>query len=1048
LDHQILLTLVNNAALLLLIVYLYDLASSRWRFHRLAVAGFSVGIALGLVGVAIMLNPLSMPGGVFFDTRSVLLGIAGLFFGPVPAAVAMAMTGAYRIYLGGSGLWVGLAVILFSGCFGLLWRRRRHGADRRIGVRELYLFGLTLHIVMLLMMMALPADRATAVLSAIAIPVMAVYPVATAMLGTLIGSRIEYERQADALTKSEAHLQALYQYAPVALWKEDWSSVQTAMAEIRAAGHDDLGVYLAEHPGEAWRLAGLVRVLDVNEAGLAQVGAASVDELKGPIDRFFDDDAIAAFAQQLARMSEGQNFYQGEGCFVRLDGEKRNSVVSLFVLPGHEEMRDLVMVSVVDMTEHKRYEADIRESYMLLHNLSDHVPGMLFQYVQAPSGSGGHYAFMSKGVADVYGVTVEQAKVDPDVIFRCFHPDDRDRVLATIIEASRSLTLWSQEYRVLKPDGSEGRVSGIARPYRMPDGGTLWHGYVRNVTALKQAEARLRLASRVFDTTGNSIMVTDADMNIVAVNPEFTRVTGYAEAEVLGRNPRILNSGRHDAAFFQNMWQTLREEGHWSGEIWNRRKSGEVYPEWLSLSVVGDEEGRVQNYVGAFSDLTEIHRAQLLAERMAYEDAMTGLNNRLAFLQLLEKRVEELNQGRRYGGMLLVDIDDFKRLNETRGLRFGDALLKDVASRLRQMLGLEHYLARVGPDEFGILLVQQSASRDEMGRQLLDLAERMRGRFDEPFRVGDESIVLGFSMGIVVLPENPHDRSENILQQAEWAINQSHGKGDTSICFFQAEMGQQVRERYRLEQELGAAVAGNQLRLYLPPLVDAAGRQVSAEALIRWEHPERGLVPPGMFIPLAEASDRIYELERWMLREVCGLLVQLDARGRSLKISLNVSAKHFAHDEFVEEVRSQVALSGADPGCLVFEITEGIVIDDMAAVTAKMQTLAEMGIHFSLDDFGTGYSSLSYLKRLPVQELKIDRSFIMDVPDDANDAALVETILGVARTLKLRVVAEGVETQAQAEFLNERGDVIHQGYLYDRPMPVAQWLEKYIDATA
>ncbi|MDE2600212.1 MAG: EAL domain-containing protein [Rhodocyclaceae bacterium] len=1045
-SRQILLTLVNNAALLLLIVYLYDLGSRSLRFRHLRGIGIPVGVALGLVGLAIMLNPLYLAPEVFFDTRSVMLGVAGLFFGAVPTCIAMLVTGAYRIYVGGAGVWVGLSVILSAGCLGLLWRRWRRDAGLRIGLRELYLFGVVLHAIMLVLVLGLPGAHAKFTLEAVGLPIMLIYPVATAMLGALIGTRIEYERQADALAASETHFQALYQYAPVALWKEDRSAVKAALDEIRAKGHEDLVAYFAANPAEPWRLAALVKVLDVNEAALALVGANSLGDTRNTIDGFFNERTILIFTEQLISMAEGSYYHHGESCITRLDREVREVAVSLFVLPGHEETFEVVMVATIDITEQKRYQAEIRESHKLLSNLAEHVPGMIFQYERSPDGKG-HYPYVSLGAKAIYGVTPAEVNADPAIILSRIHPDDRASVKASVEYSMRTLEPWSEEYRVLLPDGSLHWRSGNAQPERQPDGGTIWHGYVRDINERRRSEERLQLASRVFESAGEAILVTDAAANIIAANPAFTRVTGYTEAEVKGRNPSVLASGRHDDNFYRNMWATLQKQGAWSGDIWNRRKNGEVYPEWLSVSAIRDARGHTQSYVAVFSDLTEIHRAQLLAERMALEDAMTGMGNRSAFVQQLDKRIDELVQNRRHAGMLIVDIDRFKAINESHGLMFGDRLLKEVAMRMRQMLGLEHFVGRVGADEFGILLAHQSASRDEVGRQALDMVEQMLVQLRETYRIGDETVDMDFSVGIVVFPDDPSDKANDVLQQADWAASQSRQAGGGQTVFFQAVMGQQIRDRYRLEQELRSAAPEDQLRIYLQPQVDKHGRQVSAEALMRWQHPERGLVPPGMFIPLAESSDLIFELERWMLREVCQLLALLDARGRQLRIALNISAKHFEQPGFVEEVRRMLALTGAEASYLVFEITESIIIGNMAGVTAKMLELAGMGVHFSLDDFGTGYSSLSYLKRLPIHELKIDRSFIMDAPTTPSDAALVETILGVARTLGLQVVAEGVETQAQADFLKARGDVVHQGYLYDKPMPLVEWLEKYIDGT-
>ena len=1044
-NNQILLTLVNNAALLLLIVYLYDLGSSRWRFQRLTLAGIPVGLALGLVGVAIMLNPMYMAEGVFFDTRSVLLGIAGLFFGPLPTAIAMAMTGAYRAYAGGSGVWVGLAVILCSGVFGLLWRRWRRSSSPKIGTGELYLFGVVLHVVMLLLMLGLPDGKAWPLLNAITWPVMLVYPVATALLGKLIGNRIESERQADALVESEEHFQALYQYAPVPLWKEDRSQVKQALDEIIARGHTDIEAYLREHSGETWRLASLVRLLDVNEAGLNLAGARSLDEIRGSIDRFFDEKTIPVFIEQMACMARGQSYHQGESYLTRLDGEVRDIVVSLFVLPGHEESYDLVMVSTLDISEQKNYQAEIRESHRLLANLSAHVPGMLFQYHQDCDGNG-HYPYVSAGVTNIYEVTPEQVSADPDIILSRFHPLDRSRVLASMEYSIRTLEPWHEEYRVQLPSQGECWRSGSAQPLRQADGGTLWHGYVRDITERKRAETRLRLTSKVFDAAGEGVMITDAEQHIIAVNDAFTRVTGYSEAEVLGKTPALFSSGRHDASFYRSMWTSLEEQGTWAGDIWNQRKNGEVYPEWLAISMVRSEQGQPEYYVAVFSDLSEIRRAQNLAERMSMEDVLTGLANRSAFLLRLDRMLGELRSAQKSSAILLLDIDRFKDVNQAAGLSGGDGVLRAIGNLLHSRFGDEHLVARVGADEFAILIARRLGSREEVGRLALEIFDQIRTDVQLSSKVDWPGLDL--SAGIVILPAEQREHAVDTLQAADWAAHQAKEEGGGRALFFASAMGEVIRERYRLEQELRHAAERNELRVFLQPQVNAAGSQVSAEALMRWQHPQRGLVPPGMFISLAEEAGFISGLERWMLAELCTLIARLEAVGQAVPISLNISARHFQRDDFVDEVRRIIERSGVDGTRLIFEITESIIIENMGAVIEKMVTLGQIGIHFSLDDFGTGYSSLSYLKRLPIHELKIDRSFITDAPTDASDAALVETILGVARTLGLRVVAEGVETQAQADFLNARGEVVHQGYLYDKPMPVAQWLEKYFDKNA
>ena len=565
---------------------------------------------------------------------------------------------------------------------------------------------------------------------------------------------------------------------------------------------------------------------------------------------------------------------------------------------------------------------------------------------------------------------------------------------------------------------------------------------IRYAISRARMELRLQLAARVFETTGEAIMVTDSNANIIAVNPAFCKITGYSESEVLGRNPRFLNSDRHDKAFHEEMWHQLVTAGEWAGEVWNRRKNGDIFPEWQTVSRVLDAGGQVIQYIAVFADLSEIRQAQDKAERLSWRDALTGLANRALFLRQLEQTLATAQREARYASVLLLDLDRFKDINDARGLSLGDSLLKTVAERLNRILGANDMLARLDSDEFALLLPQLSGMRDMAGRDALALAEKLRSALREDIWLDGEAFHLDASIGIALFPESLQETSSDVLRQADMAMHQAKAAGGGCAMFFQTEMGEKVKERYQLERELRLAVEENQLRLYLQPQVDDGGRQVGAEALVRWQHPERGLVPPGVFIPQAEASDLIVAVDRWMLSEVCRLLARLDLEGRSLRISVNVSPRHFQKDDFVGTVKSILSSSGADPSHLVLEVTEGLVIGDFADVVGKMMALTTLGIHFSMDDFGTGYSSLAYLKRLPIHELKIDKSFIQDAPTDPNDAALVEAILAVAKHLHLQVVAEGVETASQAEFLNARGKVIHQGYLYGRPEPVDIWLNR------
>ncbi len=559
----------------------------------------------------------------------------------------------------------------------------------------------------------------------------------------------------------------------------------------------------------------------------------------------------------------------------------------------------------------------------------------------------------------------------------------------------------------------------------------------------RHADARQRLAMRVFETTSEAIVVTDPQDNILTVNPAFSRITGFLEREVLGKPHAALFAQPQDKSFVDHIRQALREFGEWSGEIWSRRKNGEIFPEWLTVSSIRDSADRIKAYVHIYTDLSEIRRIEERAEQLASRDPLTGLANRTQFMKKLAETIDQFGRDERFGGVLLIDIDRFKHINEARGLVLGDALLKSVAMNLRKSIHSDDVLARLSGDMFAILPPRGATTREAAGREALALGEKLRTVLREDLRLDGEHFVIDISVGIALFPDSGCNHADEVMRQADTALHKAKAEGGARTTFFEAAMGEAVEQRFRVERELRLALTGNELRCYLQPQVSADGRLVGAEALVRWEHPTRGLVPPAVFIPIAEMSDLIVSLDRWMLSQVCRLLVQLDRQGQRLRVSVNISPRHFQKADFVESVRLQLANSGADPLLLVLEVTEGLVMGDLADAVHKMTELSALGMHFSMDDFGTGYSSLAYLKRLPISELKIDKSFVQDVTTNPQDAALVDTILAVARQLHLQVVAEGVETEAHARFFDTRGEVIRQGYLYGRPEPLADWLQRW-----
>ena len=455
-----------------------------------------------------------------------------------------------------------------------------------------------------------------------------------------------------------------------------------------------------------------------------------------------------------------------------------------------------------------------------------------------------------------------------------------------------------------------------------------------------------------------------------------------------------------------------------------------------------DTQGRFLGYVGHCLDITDQRRAEADVRRLAYYDALTGLANRRLFMDRLTQALAAARRSHQVGALMFIDLDQFKRVNDARGHDVGDAVLRQGGARLARFLRDEDTVARLGGDEFVVLLVNLANTPEAAARQAMGVAEKIRGIMAAQFQVESADYHIGASIGITVFPK-AGESEDDLLREADTAMYRAKDAGRNSVVYFEAAMQESVQARLALEQDLHQAIGRQQLRVFLQPQVDCNGSLVGAEALVRWQHPVRGLISPSAFIPIAEESGLIIALGEWVLTEAAHLLKEFDDLGRPLRLAVNVSPRQFRHPRFVAQVCDILRDAGADPTHLILEVTEGVVIEDIHDTIAKMEALSRIGIRFSIDDFGTGHSSLAYLKRMPLHELKIDRTFVQDAPHDPNDAALVETILSVAHHLNLSVVAEGVENEEQSAFLKSRRCGSFQGYLYDRPLPLelfkARW---------
>ncbi|HEX5338072.1 MAG TPA: EAL domain-containing protein [Gallionella sp.] len=551
--------------------------------------------------------------------------------------------------------------------------------------------------------------------------------------------------------------------------------------------------------------------------------------------------------------------------------------------------------------------------------------------------------------------------------------------------------------------------------------------------------AERNLMGEVFENSASGVLIADADNNIVAVNASFSRITGYTAEDAIGKNPSMLASGRHNRDFYAAMWQTFLTGGYWQGEIWNRRKNGDVYPEWLNISLVKDKAGHVTNYVGMFSDISELKAAQEKIEYLAHHDALTGLPNQVLLRDRFRQALAQAARSGEMVALLLIDLDNFKVVNETLGHPAGDQLLKLVAQRLVASVRETDTVSRQGGDEFVIVL---NGNLNEA--TIAHTAQNILDRMLELESVAGHDLSTSASIGISLYPVDG-DEFDELLKQADTALYHAKDAGRATYRFFTESMNTAMQARFDMDNRLRYALDRGEFVLYYQPQVDiATQRIVGAEALIRWNSPEMGMVPPGKFIPLVEDSGMIVPIGAWVLSEACRQFAAWQQAGLPIgTVAVNLSAVQFKRANLVETVAQALRDSGLSAACLELELTESILIHDTEATLDTVRQLKALGVHLSLDDFGTGYSSLSYLQRFAVDKLKIDQSFVRELGMNAETETIVNTMIGLGKGLKLQTIAEGVETSQQASILQGFGCDQIQGYFYGRPLPVDEFLRLF-----
>jgi len=750
------------------------------------------------------------------------------------------------------------------------------------------------------------------------------------------------------------------------------------------------------------------------------------DELLDRHIDFVPEPEKATTRAVIQRVLKGERITEFETQRYTKDGQLVEVSISAAGYAGMGQEKQGSIVTLRDITEAKRARDALRASEASLAR-AQKMARLGNWDLDLATGE----LVCSEQVKQILGITSEKGDLSLGRFMSSVHPDDCGYVEEQLKEASQSGQTLSIEHRVVRPSGEERIVLNLAEVEldRTGDPARLV-GAMLDITERRRSEEQMLLLARVFETTIEGILVTNVEGVIEMVNPAFSAITGFSAEEAVGRKPNILKSKRQGPEFYRDMWRRLKDRGSWQGEIWNRRKSGDAYPEWLTITAIKDPAGRTTHYVGVFHDITDTKRNEEKITHQAYHDALTGLPNRLLFNDRLTMAMAHANREGQGLAVLFLDLDHFKNINDSLGHAVGDLLLQQVAERLVRWSRDEDTVARIGGDEFLMLL----PGADDPDYAVY-AARRILASLSKPFAIRGHELYATASIGITVYPHDGKD-TETLVSNADLAMYRAKEDGRNNYELFTPSMNARVVKRMSLEVDMRKALERGEFLLHYQPKVDlATGRMVGVEALVRWQKEGEGLVAPNHFIPVAEETGLILPLGRWVLSAACRQAKRWHDQGFGhMQMAVNISPRQFRQTDLVSMVRSTLEGTGLPPECLDLEITENVVMYSVTEANRTLNQLAELGVRLSMDDFGRGYSSLYYLRRFPMHSLKIDRSFVVDVPHDPEAASIVNTIISMSRTLGLKVVAEGVDDPRQLAFLREHGCDQMQGYYFSPPV--------------
>jgi len=707
------------------------------------------------------------------------------------------------------------------------------------------------------------------------------------------------------------------------------------------------------------------------------------------------------------------------------------------------------------LSHNSRLEAEIKigaatlEDEVVMHNESELLSRQILD--RALDGvinldQHGRVTYWNAEAERIFGYSSEYAH-SRDII-EMILPADQHLVVRELMEQFLLTGAGKENHRrfeinALRADGAKVPVE-ISVIVLQRFGEYFFNGFVRDLTEHNKNIEELRISAITFNSQ-DAIIITDAEIKTLRVNQKVLDITGYTSADLIGLEPSLLSSTMQSEQFYTDMWRTIETSGSWEGEVWDQRKNGELFPLQIAITAIRDAKARVTNYVFSFSDITANKRDADAIHKLAYFDPLTHLPNRRALIDRLSQRLSSCGVDSNTLGLLIVDLDNFKDINDALGNHVGDKILIGAAQRLRDSVASEDTVARIGGDDFVVVLDSLDLNVERAKAQVDTIAAYILASLNRPYQIDKQAIRCTASIG-VALADQDQISMEELLKQADIGLFQAKTSGRNRMCFFDPAMAQTVTLQAQLANALHSAVQDRQFELYYQIQVDSQNRPVGAEALIRWEHPQLGIVSPNDFIPLAEASDIILPIGLWVLDTACAQLKSWQSNPCTcwLSIAINISPRQFHQADFVDTVLQAIARWDISPGSIKLELTETVILDNTNETIEKMHQLKRAGVEFALDDFGTGYSSLSYLTQLPLSQLKMDQSFVRKIGITENDDIIVQTILAMAKSLAIKVIAEGVETEAQRSFLAKLGCSLFQGYLFSKPVPVAEF-EKLLE---